>query len=165
MLELYDSKKFVGRLLGIPDLEGLISSVNEAVKNSGMKPEEINSDELDFDSFHKQMKAMSKMGPMKNVLGMMGLADVPKDAIETGEVKLKRFETIINSMTREERKNEKLLKDTHRIARIAKGSGTSERDVRELIADFNKMKKMAEMFKRDRNMRKHMSKFMPGLGQ
>ncbi|MHB1830000.1 MAG: signal recognition particle receptor subunit alpha [Candidatus Micrarchaeaceae archaeon] len=164
-LELYDSKKFVGRLLGIPDLESLIAHVNEAVKNSGIKQEDMNAEELNFDSFYKQMKAMSKMGPMKNVLGMMGLVDVPKEALEGGEVKLKRYENIIGSMTKEERMHEKLLRDPKRIARIAKGSGTSEKDVRGLIADFNKMKKMADMLKNNRDMKKQMSKFMPGLGQ
>ncbi len=164
MIELYDSKKFVGRLLGIPDLEGLVNSVQEAIKASGLKKEDVETDELNFDSFYKQMKAMGKMGPMKNVLGMMGLADVPKDALETGEAKLKKFEVMINSMTKEERKNEKLLRNQKRIARIAKGSGTTEKDVKELISDFNKMKKMADMFKNDRAMKKQMSKFMPGLG-
>ena len=163
MLELYDSKKFVGRLLGIPDLESLILNVQEAIKTSGLKAEDVNTDELTFDSFYNQMKAMSKMGPMKNVLGMMGLSDVPKDALETGEAKLKKYEYIISSMTKAERKNEKLLRDGKRIERIAKGSGTTEKDVRGLISDFNKMKKMADMFKNDRTMKKRLSKFMPGI--
>ena len=120
-LELYDSKKFVGRLLGVPDLESLILHVNDAIKNSGLKEEDVDMEELNFDSFYKQMKTMSKMGPMKNVLGMMGLVDVPKEALETGEVKLKRYENIISSMTKEERKDGKLLKDPRRIARIAQG--------------------------------------------
>jgi len=163
-LELYDSKKFVGRLLGIPDLESLVTHVNEAIKNFGLKPEDVNMEELNFDSFYTQMKAMSKMGPMKNVLGMMGLVDVPKEALETGETKLKRYEIIISSMTKDERRNEKLLRDPKRIARIAKGSGTTEKDVRELIADFNKMKKMADMLKNNRDLQRKMSKFMPGMG-
>lgn len=164
-LELYDSKKFVGRLLGIPDLESLITHVNEAIKTSGISQEDVDMEQLNFDSFYKQMKAMSKMGPMKNVLGMMGLVDVPKEALETGEVKLKKYETIINSMTKDERKDEKLLRNTKRIARIAKGSGTTERDVRELISDFNKMRKMADMLKNNRDVKKQMSKFMPGMGK
>ena len=138
-LELYNSKKFVGRLLGIPDLESLVLHVNEAIKSSELKPEDVDMEELNFESFYKQMKAMSKIGPMKNVLGMIGLVDVPKEALETGEVKLKKFENIINSMTTEERKSERLLRDPKRIARIAKGSGTTDRDVRELISDFNKI--------------------------
>ena len=67
-------------------------------------------------------------------------------------------------MTTEERKSERLLRDPKRIARIAKGSGTTDRDVRELISDFNKMKKMAGMLKNNRDLKKQMSKFMPGIG-
>ncbi len=163
-LELYDSKRFVGRLLGVPDLEGLLLHVSEAVKASEMKPEDVDAEDLSFDSFYKQMKAMSKMGPMKNVLGMMGLVDVPKEAIETGETKLKKYECIISSMTREERKDGRLLREPGRISRIAKGSGTQEKDVRDLIADFNRMKRMAEALKNNRDVKKQMSKFMPGLG-
>ncbi|MDE1860590.1 MAG: signal recognition particle receptor subunit alpha [Candidatus Micrarchaeota archaeon] len=159
-LELYDSKKYVGRLLGIPDLESLILKVNEAVKSSGMNPEEMEMEELNFDTFYKQLKAMSKMGPMKNVLGMLGAADVPKDLVENSEAKLKKYEAIIASMTKEERKDENLVKGQGRIARIAKGSGTSEKDVRNLISDFNRMKKMVGMFKNDRNLKRSLSKFM-----
>ena len=50
-----------------------------------------------------------------------------------------------------------------RLARIAKGSGMAERDVRDLISDFNKMKKFANMFKNNRDFRKQLSKFMPGM--
>ncbi len=164
-LELYDSKKFVGRLLGVPYLEGLLMHVNEAIKNSDLKAEDVNTEELNFESFFKQMKAMSKMGPMKNVLGMMGLVDVPKEALETGEVKLKRYESIISSMTKDERRNERLLKDPKRVSRIARGSGVAEKDVRDLISDFNKMKKMADMLKNNRDVKKQMSKFMPGIGK
>jgi signal recognition particle subunit SRP54 len=164
-LELYDSKKFVGRLLGIPDLESLLAHVQEAVKSAEMKPEEVAMEELNFDSFYKQMKAMNKMGPMKNVLGMMGMVDLPKDAVETGEAKLRRYESIISSMTTAERMDERLLREHGRIARIAKGSGTTEKDVREMIGDFNKMKKMASMLKGNRDVRKQLSKFMPGMGK
>ncbi len=164
-LELYDSKKFVGRLLGIPDLESLVAHVQEAIKSSDMSPDDVNTEELNFESFYKQMRAMGKMGPMKNVLGMMGLVDVPKEALESGEVKLKRYENMINSMTKEERKDEKLLRNPKRIARIAKGSGATEKDVREMIGDFNKMKKMADMLKNNRDLKKQMSKFMPGGGK
>lgn len=159
-MELYDSKKFVGRLLGIPDIESLLAHVNEAVKEANIKPEEMNAENLDFQTFYTQLKAMSKMGPMKNVLGMMGLSDVPKDVAEVGETKLKKYEAIIASMTLEERKNERLVREHTRIERIAKGSGTTEKDVKGLLTDFAKMRKFYEMFKNDRQFNKNMSKFM-----
>ena len=159
-LELYDSKKFVGRLLGIPDIESLLKNVNEAVREANIKPEEMNAENLDFQTFYTQLKAMGKMGPMKNVLGMMGLNDVPKDVTDVGEVKLKKYEAIIGSMTLDERKDERLVREHSRIARIAKGSGTSEKDVKGLLSDFAKMKKFYGMFKNDRGFNKNLSKFM-----
>ena len=159
-LELYDSKKFVSRLLGIPDLESLVTKVNEAVKEANIKEEDLESQELTFDTFYTQLKAMGKMGPLKNVLGMMGAVDVPKDAVEQSEDKLRKYKVIIGSMTKDERQNGKLIKEPGRIARIAKGSGTSEKDVRTLLSDFNKMKKFYDTFKNDRNVRKNLSKFM-----
>ena len=161
-LELYNPKKFVGRLLGIPDLESLLDTVQQGIKEANIKPEEMEVEELNFETFYTQLKAMSKMGPMKNMLGMMGLADVPKDALESSEAKLKKYGVIIGSMSEEERKNEKLVRESGRMARIAKGSGTTEKDVRELLNDFGKMKKIANMFKNNRDFRKQLSKYMPG---
>ncbi len=158
-LELYDSKKFVGRLLGMPDLETLLEHVNTAIKEANINPEEVGT-ELNFETFYTQLKAMSKMGPMKGMLGMMGLADVPKDMVEQGEQKLKLYKAIIGSMTKEERRSERLVRDRGRVRRIAAGSGTTEKDVRTLLSDFNKMKKFYELFKNDRNVRRNLSKFM-----
>ncbi len=162
-LELYDSKKFVGRLLGMPDLEALLSTVQEAIKEANLKPEEVQAEELNFDTFYTQLKAMGKMGPLKNMMGMLGVTDVPKDMMEQSEEKLKKYKDIIGSMTKEERKDEKLVRQASRVARIAKGSGTSESDVRNLLSDFNKMKKLMSGFQNDRAMKKHLSKFMPGM--
>ncbi len=164
-LELYNSEKFVGRLLGIPDIESLVKNVNDAIKEAQLKPEELNAETLNFDTFYAQLKAMGKMGPMKNMLGMMGVADVPKNVVEEGETKLAKYKVIIGSMTPAERKDGSLLREHSRLTRIAKGSGTSEKDVRMLISDFNKMKKMFETFKNDRGMKKNMAKFMGGLGK
>ncbi|MFP3215538.1 MAG: signal recognition particle receptor subunit alpha [Candidatus Micrarchaeota archaeon] len=158
-LELYDPNKFVGRLLGIPDIEGLVSTIQEAVKEANIKPEEVNIEELNFETFYTQLKAMSKMGPIKNILSMLGLADAPKEAIEQSEAKMKKYKAIISSMTPEERKDEKLMHDASRIKRVAKGSGTTEKDVRELLSDFAKMKKLLSAFQNDRNLRGLASKF------
>jgi signal recognition particle subunit SRP54 len=160
-LELYDPKKFVGRLLGIPDIASLITNVQQAIAEAGIKPDEANMEELNFSTFYTQLKALNNMGPMKNVLGMLGAVDVPKGLAEESEVKIKRYKAIIDSMTKAERENGALLNSTSRIKRIAAGSGSTEKDVRTLISDFNKMKKMYSKFKTDRNMRKQLSKFMP----
>lgn len=160
-IELYDSKKFVGKLLGMPDLESLVANVQQAIKEANLKPEQLETDELNFSTFYTQLKAINKMGPLKNMMGMLGVADAPKEVLEQSETKMKRYKAIIDSMTQEERENGSLLGNSGRIKRIAKGSGSSEKEVRELISDFNKMKKLFKMMKNDRNVRKQFSKFMP----
>jgi signal recognition particle subunit SRP54 len=158
--ELYDSKKFVGRLLGMPDLESLLANVQNAIKEANIKPEDMEKEEFNLSTFYTQLKAMGSMGPMKSVLGNMGMADMPKGAVEEGERKLKKYKFIIDSMTPEERDDASLLSSSKRVSRIAKGSGTTEKDVKELINDFNKMKKFYSMFKNDRNVRRNLSKYM-----
>jgi signal recognition particle subunit SRP54 len=159
-LEPYNSEKFIGGLLGMPDIASLVSTVQQAVREANIKPEEMEVEELNFDTFYTQLKAMGGMGSLKNVFGMMGAPDMPKDMVEQSEDKLKKYKVIIASMTSEERKNGKLLHDTKRITRIAKGSGTSENDVHKLVSDFNKMKKMFNTLKNDRNFKKKFAKFM-----
>ena len=162
-IELYDSKKYVGRLLGMPDLDTLITHVQDAIKEAQINPEEMQVTELNFNTFYTQLKAMSKMGPLKNMLGMLGMTDAPKEMVEQSEEKLKKYKVIIGSMTKAERDDEHLMHDQNRIKRVAKGSGTAEKDVRELLSDFAKMKKVISRFQTDRNFKKRLSKFMPGV--
>ncbi|MCL4373503.1 MAG: signal recognition particle receptor subunit alpha [Candidatus Marsarchaeota archaeon] len=157
-IEPFNAEKFIGGLLGVPDIAGLVEHVQQAVKEAALKPEEVEMEKLNFDSFYAQLKAMGKMGPLKNVFGMMGAPDVPNELVEQSEEKLKKYKVIIGSMTERERKDEHLLHESGRIKRIANGSGTTEKDVHSLISDFNKMKKMFDMFKNDRNFRKRFSK-------
>lgn len=158
-IEPFDAEKYIGSLLGIPNIGALISSVQEAVKEAQIKPEDANMNELNFDSFYMQLKAMSKLGPLKNVFGMLGAPDVSKDMLAQSEGKLKKYEVIIASMTKSERTNERLLREQGRIKRIASGSGTSETDVNALIADFDKMKKVFGMLKGDRGLRRRFAGF------
>ena len=109
---------------------------------------------LKFLTFYQQLEAMGKMGPLKNVFGMLGASDVPKEVMEQGEAKLKRYKYIIASMTQKERKNERIIHEHGRVQRIAMGSGTSEKEVRQMISEFNKMKKTFGMLKNDRNFKK-----------
>jgi signal recognition particle GTPase len=70
---------------------------------------------------------------------------------------------MIGSMTKQEKKDASLLKsNASRIARIAEGSGCSEKEVREFLSQFEKMEKMVTMFKRNRGFRKKMEKMMQG---
>jgi signal recognition particle subunit SRP54 len=159
-IEPYNSEKFIGGLLGIPDIGSLVANVQNAIKEAQINPEDMETERLNFNTFYNQLKAMGKMGPLKNVFGMMGAPDMPKEVVEKGEEKLEKYKAIIASMTDEERDNDKIIHNPSRIKRIAKGSGRTEKEVHELLSDFNKMKKMFGMVKNDRGLRKRFSKFM-----
>ncbi|MCX6775334.1 MAG: signal recognition particle receptor subunit alpha [Candidatus Micrarchaeota archaeon] len=161
--EVFDAKKFVGRLLGFPDLEALLEKVKNAGIEEEVKAEKILEEELTIESFYEQLKATKKLGPLKSIFQMMGMVDVPKELMEQSEEKLKRYEVIISSMTKNERKDVDLVrKNRGRMERIAKGSGTSVEDVRDLIAQFEKMKKFLDAFKKNRGLRRQVERFMKG---
>jgi signal recognition particle subunit SRP54 len=153
-IEPFNPNKFIGNLLGIPDIESLVKHINTAISESKIDTKKLETEELNFETFYEQLGAMNNMGPLKNVFGMMGAGNVPKEVIDQGEDKLKRYKVIIGSMSKAERKNERLLHEPGRVTRIANGSGVSERDVRAMVADFNKMKKAFGMLKNDRNLKR-----------
>ncbi len=157
-IEPFDPNKFIGGLLGIPDIKSLVEHVNAAIKEANLKPEDMEVEELNFETFYSQLKAMGSMGPLKNIFGMMGAPDVPKEMLEQGEEKLKKYKVIISSMTVEERRSGTLVKEKSRIERIAKGSGTEEKDVRNMLSEFNKMKKIFEGMKNSRDFKKRFAK-------
>jgi signal recognition particle subunit SRP54 len=162
--EVFDAKKFVGRLLGFPDLEALLEKVRKAGIEE-VDAEKLLEEDLTIDSFYEQLKATKKMGPLKSVFQMMGMVDLPKELMEQSEEKLKKYEVIISSMTKQERKDAELVRKSRgRIERIAKGSGTKVEDVKELLNQFEKMKKFINAFKKNRGLRRQVERFMKGGG-
>ena len=160
-LEPFDAQKFVGRLLGFPDLEALMEKVKKIAIEENL-PTQM-EEKLTMRVFYEQLKAAKKLGPLSGVFSMLGAADMPEDLVRTSETKLKKFEVIINSMTSAERDDATLLrKQKGRIERIAKGSGTSPDDVRELLTQFEKVSGMFNQFKKNRGFRKKMEKMLKG---
>jgi len=91
----------------------------------------------------------------------MGAPDLPKDIVSQGEENMKKFETIISSMTLEERDNPEIIKkQSSRAVRIAKGSGNDLSNVKELMRQFDMINKMMSGFKHDRGMRKKIERMM-----
>lgn len=159
--EVYNSEKFVGRLLGVPDIGALMERIKEISTETDVK--KLESEELTIEAFYEQLKAAKKLGPLGNVFSMLGAADIPKEMVQQSEGKLKKFESMINSMTKQEKREAALLKSNpNRIARIAKGSGCTEKEVREFLGQFEKVEKMMNMFKKNRGFRKKMEKMMKG---
>ncbi len=160
-LEIYHADKYVGRLLGVPDIAGLMEKVKTIITEEDAK--RLEQEEFTVQTFYDQLKQAKKLGPLGNVLGMLGAADVPKEMVHQGEEKMKKFESMINSMTPGERKDASIIrKNATRIARIAKGSGTTENEVREFLSQFEKMEKMIKMYKNNRGFRAQLEKMMKG---
>lgn len=157
-LELFDPKRYVSRLLGWGDIKGLIEKAKEIQTEVGpIGLADLKN--LNMLTFYKQMEALTKMGPFEKVLQMVGLTDLDKKTVGNMKTKLKRYKVIIDSMTKEERLNPDLISSS-RLERIARGSGTKLGDVRELMKEFNMMKKMVKGMasgKLKKSMRKGMN--------
>lgn len=147
-IEVFDPPSFVGRLLGIGDIKGLLSKVKELKEQSLQKPKAFLEGKFTLKDMYDQMEALRKMGPLKRIWSMLpGSYDVPEELIEVAEKKLGVWRVIIQSMRREEIENPKIISSS-RIRRIARGSGTSEKDVKELIHQYLMMKKLFKSIKR-----------------
>ena len=161
-IETFDSKKFVGNLLGLPNFEVLIEKLKETKIEEDLSPEDF--EEFNFEVFYKQLLAAKKLGPLSNILSMLGFADLPPDMVKLSEEKLKKYQAIISSMTKKERKNPKLLKEASRIERIARGSGLEKSQVQELLNHFNKMEKTISSIQKNKGLRKKLQNLLSKKG-
>lgn len=149
-LQEFDAQRYLSRIMGYGDLQELLEKAKEAlVEDEELSPEEIMQGEFNLDIFYKQLKATKKMGSLGKVAEMLGLQmQVPKEMLEMTEEKLDGFKVIMDSMTKQEKINPAILNKS-RIQRIAKGSGKTEADVRELIKSY---RQMANVFKKFRKI-------------
>lgn len=158
-IESFIPSRFVGRLLGMGDLETLLEKVKEAqVQVPKKKAKEILSGKFTLTDMYDQFEAVKGMGPFRKVLKMLpGMSyDLPEDMLNTAEGRLEKWRVIIQSMTPEEKENPKLF-NSSRARRVARGSGTTERDVKDLLKQYVMMRKMLKTFK-------HKKKLPFGLG-
>ncbi|MEM4248580.1 MAG: signal recognition particle protein Srp19, partial [Candidatus Nanoarchaeia archaeon] len=156
--EEYKPKNFVSRLLGMGDIESLLKKAEDAMQKEEAEAlaKKMLKAEFTFDDLMKQMEALQKMGPLSQIMSMipgMGMAKIPEELLHVQEGKMKSWKHIIQSMTKHERDNPDLI-DAKRIQRIAKGSGKPESDVRELIKQYNQMKKMMKLMGNQKQMQK-----------
>jgi signal recognition particle subunit SRP54 len=153
-LEPFAPERFVARLLGRGDIETLLKRIEEAARAEEIRPAEakaILAGKLTLRDVYDQLEMLGKMGPLKKLIQMVpGLGmEVPDEQMRVGEEKLKRFKVIMQSMTPEELENPRLL-NASRIRRIARGSGTSEGDVKELLRQYELMRKLIKTMVRGR---------------
>lgn len=151
--EEFDPKKFVSRLLGLGDLETLLKKVKEAATEEidEKYAEKFMTGKFNLRDMYKQLETVSNMGSLQKIMQMvpgMGF-NLPKDVLETSEEKLKIYRIVMDSMTEKELEKPKII-NYSRIKRISKGSGRNEKDVRELLNQYNMMKKMFKQFGKKR---------------
>jgi len=149
-IEAFIPARFVGRLLGMGDLESLIEKVREAeIKIPEKKAKQILRGKFTLTDMYQQFEAMKGMGTFKRLLKMLpGMSyNIPDDMIDMAQDRLEKWRIIIQSMTPKERENPKVLSSS-RIRRVARGSGTSEKEVKELLQQYNMMRRMMKQLRR-----------------
>jgi len=148
--ETFNPKSFISRLLGLGDLEGLLEKVESAVDKKSQKKlkEKLEKGEFNLRDLQQQLKQMKGIGSLSKIAEMipgLGKAKIPENLLGTQEDKMKKWEHAINSMTDEEINNPEIIeKQTTRLSRIAKGSGTTTSDIRQLIKQYKMLKEMTQ---------------------
>jgi signal recognition particle subunit SRP54 len=150
-LERFNPKGFVGRLLGMGDIEALLEKANEAISEEDAKDlgKRFLKGEFTLLDLYEQMQAMKKMGPISKVMEMVpGFSQfkLPKGALEVQEGKLKKWKFAMDSMTKTELEEPDTI-NAERIERISKGAGITTSEMKELLKQYRQSKKMVKMFK------------------
>jgi signal recognition particle subunit SRP54 len=151
-IEQFMPSRFVGRLLGMGDLQSLVEKVREAeVQLPEKKMKAFLSGKFTLTDMYEQFEAMRGMGPFKRILKMIpGMSyNIPNGMMEMAEDRLEKWRIMIQSMTFSERDDPKAF-NASRIRRVARGSGTSEKEVKELLQQYGMMKKMMKTLRRKR---------------
>ncbi len=157
-IEPFKPERFVSRLLGMGDIETLLEKIEETTKQEEIdekKMKEIMTGDLTLKDFYDQLERISQIGSLEKILQMIpGIGmSIPEEEMKVGKEKLNQFKLIMQSMTEEELENPKII-NSSRMERIAGGSKTSKKEVKELLEQYDKMKKMLKSFSRGRMAKK-----------
>jgi len=142
-LEVFYPDRLASRILGKGDVISLVEKAQQNFEDfeTDKLEEKLRKNKFDFEDFLKQIKVIKKMGSLSSLIGMIpGMGAQIKNA-QIDDKALVKVEAVINSMTKKERTNPKVLNGSRR-KRIARGSGTSIQDVNRLIKQFEDMQRM-----------------------
>ena len=162
-LEVFSPTRFVGRLLGMGDLQGLLDRAKELEAVADEKQiKRMMSGKLTMNDFLVQIESVKKMGSLRKLLeAIPGLSqmNVQTENIDEIEGKMKYWRAMIQAMTRDERDDPDIL-NSQRIRRIARGTGVSDREVKDLLNRYKQAKNVMKASKgrQFRAMMKQMSK-------
>lgn len=147
-LEPFHPERMASRILGMGDIVSLVEKAQEAVniKEAVKLQKKLSENKFTFEDLRDQLSQIRKMGPLENILSMIPGMGKQVKGMSVNDKELVKIEAIINSMTKQERKNYVIINGS-RKKRIAMGSGTMVADVNRLIKQYLQMKKMLKMFK------------------
>ncbi|PFG31530.1 signal recognition particle protein [Paramicrobacterium agarici] len=158
--EPFHPDRMASRILDLGDILTLIEQAQQAFDEEEARQvaEKFATDTFTLDDFLKQMQQLRNMGSIKKMMGMLPGMGQMKDQLENfDEKEIVRTEAIIQSMTRGERTNPKLLNGSRRL-RIARGSGTTVTEINQLVTRFEQAAKMMK------TVSKGGMPQMPGMG-
>ena len=147
-LELFSPTRFVGRLLGMGDIKAILDMAKGLeLQGDENQAKRLLSGKMTIEDFYAQMENVGKMGfrnVIDNLPGLSGM--VKEDHLDAIQGKLEKWRVIIQSMTRNEKMNPEIVNDSRR-KRIARGSGLTEHDVKDLIKQYHNSKSMMKQAK------------------
>jgi len=149
-LEKFSPTRFVGRLLGMGDVQAILD-LAKRLEDEGddVRMKRISSGKMNMEDFLFQLEEVTKVGSLKGILesmpGMSGM--VKEDQLDQMEGRVEKWRYIIQSMTKAEKANPLDLLNSSRIKRIARGSGWPEGEVKELIKNYKNSKNMMKASK------------------
>ena len=148
-LEEFYPERMATRILGMGDIMSIVEKAEAVIdEDVAMKAaKKMQKGEFDLEDFLEQLNQIKKLGPLENIIKMLpGAKKMGLNNVQINPKDMAHIEAIIQSMTKEERKNPSILKASRKI-RIAKGSGRSVEEVNRLLKQFEDMKKMMKMMK------------------
>jgi len=149
-LEKFSPTRFVGRLLGMGDIQAVLD-LAKRLENEGddVRMKRISSGKMNMEDFLSQLEDVSKMGSLQGIIDSMpGLSGMVKgDQVGQMEGKVTKWRFIIQSMTKAEKADPEGLLNSSRIKRISRGSGWPEGEVKELIKNYKNSKNMMKASK------------------
>ena len=147
-LEPFYPERMASRILSMGDVVTLVEKAQEELDLADVEKmhSKMMEAKFDFNDFIKQMRLLKNMGSFAGVMKLIpGMNKLSSEMLDQGETQLKRTEAMINSMTKEEKGNPKLLAQSpSRRRRVATGSGYEEKDVSRLVSDFTRMRSMMQ---------------------
>jgi signal recognition particle subunit SRP54 len=163
-LEQFYPDRIATKLVGMGDLQTLMEKAQDKLKLSeqdqNQSIENFKNGRLSLDDFAQQLEMVSKMGSMSKIMQYMpGLSGVnlTPEMVQKGDLEVKRFKSILSSMTAKERRVPQVL-DASRKQRIAKGAGVNVQEVNYLLQKFEQSAQFVKLFKKQGNF-KNMFKF------